>query len=140
MRFAAWNLELLLSFELRALKLFSGSSEFIRENSCHSCQPQFVSVNETDWEARYQSGDMPWEHGDASPGLVDFLGAHPELAKGTVCVSGCGSGHDARAWAKAGFETFGYDLAPSAIRLCQERTAGAGLSAKFQLADRKSVV
>src|SRR5271168_4912958 len=55
----------------------------------------------TDWEARYQTGDMPWEKGEASPGLVDFLAGHPDLDRGTVAVPGCGTGHDVRAWAKA---------------------------------------
>jgi SAM-dependent methyltransferase len=89
---------------------------------------------ETDWEARYQSGDMPWEKGEPSPGLVDFLEAHPKLARGTVCVPGCGTGHDVRAWAKAGFTAYGYDMAPSAIRLCQQNTA-PHLQAKFFLAN-----
>jgi 2-polyprenyl-3-methyl-5-hydroxy-6-metoxy-1,4-benzoquinol methylase len=87
------------------------------------------------WEQRYQAEDMPWEKGEPSPGLVDFLAAHPELPRGTVCVPGCGSGHDVREWAKAGFSAFGYDLAPSAIRLATEKTSSAGLTAKFQLAD-----
>jgi SAM-dependent methyltransferase len=92
-------------------------------------------VNETDWEARYQSGDMPWEKGEASPGLVDFLAGHPELSPASVLVPGCGTGHDARVWAKAGFATTGLDLSPSAIRLSQELTAAAGLSADFRLAN-----
>lgn len=78
---------------------------------------------------------MPWEKGEPSPGLVDFLAAHPELPRGRVCVPGCGTGHDVRAWAQAGFPVFGYDLAPSAIRLAVERTEAAGLAANFQLAD-----
>src|ERR1051325_8110177 len=92
-------------------------------------------MSNSEWEARYESGDMPWEKGEPSPGLVDFLAAHPQLPRGTVCVPGCGTGHDVRAWAKAGFEAFGFDLAPSAIRLAQEKTAATGLSAQFQLAD-----
>ena len=52
-----------------------------------------------------------WPHGPASPGLVDFLTAHPELEHGTVCVPGCGTGHDVRAWAKAGFDAVGFDIA-----------------------------
>src|SRR5947208_16686803 len=100
-------------------------------------------MSETEWEGRYQSGDMPWEKGEPSPGLVDFLGAHPELARGTVCVPGCGTGHDARAWAGAGFSVTGFDLAPSAIRLARERTAAAGLTAEFQqknfLSDKPSM-
>jgi len=87
------------------------------------------------WETRYQTDDMPWEKGAPSPGLVDFLAAHPELPRGTVCVPGCGTGHDARAWAQAGFPTFGYDIAPSAIRLAEEKTRAAGLQANFQTAD-----
>jgi hypothetical protein len=95
-----------------------------------------AAMNETDWEARYQTNDMPWEKGEPSPGLVDFLTAHPELVRGAVCVPGCGTGHDARAWAKAGFEAFGYDLAPSAIRLCHEKSQGADLkNVHYALAD-----
>jgi SAM-dependent methyltransferase len=92
-------------------------------------------MNQTDWEARYQTGDMPWEKGEPSPGLLDFLTSHPDLPRGAVAVPGCGTGHDARAWAKAGFETWGFDLAPSAIRLSGERTAAAGLKASFVQAD-----
>jgi SAM-dependent methyltransferase len=89
----------------------------------------------TDWEARYQSQDMPWEKGEASPGLVDFLRSHPRLEQGSVLVPGCGTGHDVRAWAKAGFSVTGCDIAASAIRLCREKTAAAGLSAEFIQAD-----
>jgi SAM-dependent methyltransferase len=89
-------------------------------------------MNDTDWEKRYQSGDMPWEKGEGSPGLVDFLAAQPELPRGTVCVPGCGTGHDARTWARAGFTVTGVDIAPSAVRLARERTAAAGLTAQFQ--------
>jgi len=83
----------------------------------------------TDWEARYQSGDMPWEKGEPSPGLVDFLAVRRDLTGKTVCVPGSGTGHDVRQWARAGFEVYGYDLAPSAIRLSVERTQAAGLRA-----------
>lgn len=92
-------------------------------------------MNPEEWEARYQSGDMPWEKGEASPGLVDFIAAHPELARGTVAIPGCGTGHDVRVWAKAGFVASGFDLAPSAIRLAREKTAAAGLDASFAQTD-----
>lgn len=78
---------------------------------------------------------MPWEKGEPSPGLVDFLAAHPELRRGTVCIPGCGTGHDVRAWAKAGFDARGFDLAPSAIHLCEEKTRGTGLSARYHVGD-----
>ena len=86
----------------------------------------------TDWEAKYQSGDMPWEKGAPSPGLVDFLAAHTELPKGTVCVPGCGTGHDVVAWAEAGFQTTGYDIASSAVRLTQARIDSEGVKARIR--------
>ncbi len=87
------------------------------------------------WEQRYQTNDMSWEKGAPSPGLVDFLTAHPVLKRGTVCVPGCGTGHDVRAFTAAGFEASGFDIAPSAIALAEGKTIIAGLTAKFQLAD-----
>jgi SAM-dependent methyltransferase len=87
------------------------------------------------WEERYLAGDMPWEKGSASPGLVDFLSTRPDLPRGTVCVPGCGTGHDAREWARAGFTTFGYDIAPSAIQMAGEKMQGTGSSATFGLAN-----
>src|SRR5439155_13689722 len=92
-------------------------------------------MNNADWEARYVTNDMPWEKGEPSPGLVDFLKAHPELPRGTVAVPGCGTGNDVRAWAAAGFTAFGYDIAPSAIQLSRQKTEAAGLKAAFALAD-----
>ena len=85
------------------------------------------------WEQRYQAGDMTWDKGAPSPGLVDFLAAHPDLARGSVAVPGCGTGHDVREFARSGFAAFGFDLAPSAIALAEKRTAEAGLRASFQL-------
>jgi methyl halide transferase len=87
------------------------------------------------WEERYQSGDTHWDHGAPSPGLVDFLAAHPDLPRGTVCVPGCGTGHDVREFARAGFDASGFDIAPSAIRHAAEKTMSAGLTAKFHRAD-----
>ena len=92
-------------------------------------------MNETNWEARYQTGDTPWEKGEPSPGLLDVLAAHPELPRTTVAIPGCGTGHDVRVWSKAGFEACGFDLAPSAIRLCREKTEAAGLGTTFAPAD-----
>lgn len=87
------------------------------------------------WEARYQSNDMPWEKGEPSPGLVDFLAAHPALPRTAVCVPGCGTGNDVLAWAGAGFSASGFDIAESAIQRSVERLRAAGLDAQFQLAD-----
>jgi len=78
---------------------------------------------------------MRWDKGAPSPGLVDFLSAHRDLPGETVCVPGGGTGHDACEWAQAGFRVYGYDLAPSAIRLSAERAQSAGLRVDFRQAD-----
>lgn len=92
-------------------------------------------MSQNDWELRYQTRDMPWEKGAPSPGLVDFLATHCGLPGETVCVPGCGTGHDVCAWAKAGFRAYGYDIAPSAICLATKRAQADGLGAEFRRAD-----
>jgi len=87
------------------------------------------------WEKLYQAGDMRWEKGAPSPGLVDFLTAHSDLPGETVCVPGGGTGHDACEWAKAGFRVYGYDIAPSAICLSAERARTTGLRVELRRAD-----
>ncbi|MEI6343053.1 MAG: methyltransferase domain-containing protein [Verrucomicrobiota bacterium] len=74
-----------------------------------------------DWEAHYVAGDTPWDHGEAAPGLVDFLAAQASSTRGRVLVPGCGIGHDAAAWAAAGLEVLGMDLAPTAMARASER-------------------
>jgi len=68
-----------------------------------------------DWESRYQTGDMPWEKGAPSPGLVEYLKHNPPL-DGRILVPGCGFGHDVRAISLPSNEVTGIDIAPSAIR------------------------
>ena len=69
----------------------------------------------TDWESLYKTGDMPWEKGAPSPGLVEYFEHNPPL-DGKILVPGCGLGHDVRAISRPGNETTGLDIAPSAIR------------------------
>ena len=70
-----------------------------------------------DWEARYQSGDTPWEKGVAAPPLVEWLTRN--TIRGRVLVPGCGCGHDVRALAATGADPIGIDIAPSAITLAE---------------------
>ena len=69
----------------------------------------------TDWELLYRTGDTRWDKGQPAPGLVEFLMRNPPLPRGRVLVPGCGRGHDAVAWARAGHQVQGLDLAPSAV-------------------------
>lgn len=87
------------------------------------------------WELRYQTGDMPWEKGAPSPGLVDFLARRKPPAPATVVIPGCGTGHDVRAWAEHGFEALGLDLAPSAIELARAKSGHGPARPRYQHGD-----
>ncbi len=93
-----------------------------------------MSSAPTDWEQKYRAGDTPWNKGAPSPGLVDFLENHPAVLRGRVAVPGCGFGHDACAWARAGLEATGFDLAESAVRLAREN-APADVRVEFKQSD-----
>ncbi|MEO8352947.1 MAG: methyltransferase domain-containing protein [Chthoniobacteraceae bacterium] len=85
----------------------------------------------TNWETHYQEKDTPWDKGAPSPGLEDFLAS--ESLGGRVLVPGCGAGHDVRAFAAAGLEVVGIDIAPSAIVLAQ--TAPSMAKETYECAD-----
>jgi len=109
---------------------------FQRRNSPFVIRHSSLNISNMEyWEERYQAHDTPWEKGAPSPGLVDFLATHRDLAGETVCVPGCGTGHDVREWAKAGFRAYGYDIAPGAVRLGTDWTRAAGLRAEFRRTD-----
>ena len=78
-------------------------------------------TKETDWQERYQTEDTPWDKGEPAPGLVDWLKIQTLDPETRVLVPGCGRGHDASAWAKAGFDTTGMDLAEIALSDAREK-------------------
>lgn len=79
------------------------------------------------WNDRYVEGRTGWDLGAAPPALLREITAAVERhaqrrveAPLRVLVPGCGRGHDALAWARAGAEVVGMDFAPLAV---QEATA-----------------
>lgn len=54
-----------------------------------------------DWEQRYQSLDTPWDKGEPSPGLLEFLPNHPLL--GEILVVGCGYGRSGASFGSSGW-------------------------------------
>ncbi len=71
-------------------------------------------LDPTAWDERYRTGDTPWDKGEPSPGLVDFL-AQESYTPGTVLVPGCGRGHDCRALTERGFDVTGLDVSAAAV-------------------------
>jgi SAM-dependent methyltransferase len=86
------------------------------------------------WEEHYKTGDTPWDKGEPSPGLVDYLSARPFT--GRILVPGCGYGHDARAIAEAGgpgASVLGIDTAPTAVQGANARNTLP--NCEFEVAD-----
>ena len=85
-----------------------------------------------DWEQRYQDGELGWDLGTAAPPL---LRAAKTLPRSRAVVVGCGTGHEALALARLGFEVTGVDFAPSAIERARANAAQAKSPARFLQAD-----
>jgi SAM-dependent methyltransferase len=95
-----------------------------------------MQINEErDWEALYQANDTFWDHGEASPGLADYLADRPEAPLGQALVPGCGLGHDARALAQAGWAVTGLDIAPSSVPLAKRLAEEEALEINYRIGD-----
>ena len=83
----------------------------------------------SDWEERYQEGDVQWDKGEPSPGLVDWLEERGDQPRGKVIVPGCGFGHEAMYLARLGFDVVAVDFASAPIADLKMRAAGLFLLA-----------
>lgn len=80
------------------------------------------ALDPSHWEERYRTGETPWDHGEPSPGLVDFL-AQEKYTPGKAIVPGCGRGRDCVALARHGFAVTGVDVSALAIQGAQKLAA-----------------
>lgn len=71
-----------------------------------------------DWTALYAAGETPWEKGEPSPGLVEWL--ERNSISGETLIPGCGYGHDVRAVASRGAIATGLDIADNALEKARE--------------------
>ena len=77
----------------------------------------------TDWDQCYRTGDTPWNRGEPSPPLVQYLREHP--LQGRVLVPGCGVGHDVAFIARQGnVEVTGLDISPLALEKAAQTYPG----------------
>jgi SAM-dependent methyltransferase len=70
--------------------------------------------NEDFWSEIYQNEKPPWDLDQPAPALVDML-PRLKLSKSRILVLGCGAGHDAAFFAKAGHVVTAVDFSPEAI-------------------------
>lgn len=87
------------------------------------------------WQARFDDGNLPWDRGAASPGLLAWLASGALPAGSRVLVPGCGRGWEVAALAAAGMEVTGIDYASGALDACAALLKASGLQAKLQQAD-----
>ena len=83
----------------------------------HPSHPDF-------WNSRYLGGKTPWEFGGVPADLQKFLkvkakGSDPAIRR-RVLIPGCGSGHEIKAFAAAGFDVTALDFAPAAAELARK--------------------
>jgi|JFJP01.1.fsa_nt_gi SAM-dependent methyltransferase len=83
------------------------------------------------WEQRYQENTAKWDIGMAAPPLASLLASSEAPIAGKTAVIGCGQGHDAILFAKHGFDTIGFNFAPSAIALGQNLSQKMEISMQF---------
>jgi SAM-dependent methyltransferase len=94
----------------------------------------------TAWFDRlYAAGDagevsMPWDRDGPNPLLEEWAVSQGLEGGGRpAVVVGCGLGADAEYLARLGFATTGFDIAPTAVRLAEERHPGT--SVDYRVAD-----
>ncbi len=86
------------------------------------------------WDARFQSGETPWDRGAAHPQLQMWLGAGT-LRPCRILVPGCGTGHEVAALASSGFDVTALDYAPEALRRTRRTLEAANAGAELIEAD-----
>jgi methyl halide transferase len=87
------------------------------------------------WENRYLSGETRWDLGGPSPPFVSLLAGPDAPPPGRMAVLGCGRGHDALLFARAGHDVVGFDFASSAVESARALAASAGANARFERRD-----
>lgn len=93
------------------------------------------SATAADWEQRYREGTTPWDLGGPPPALLRVLERLGPARARRVLVPGAGLGHDAFAFARAGYRVTAVDLAPSACAEMRARAQRAGLLIEVVEAD-----
>jgi SAM-dependent methyltransferase len=86
------------------------------------------------WERCYQKGEVFWDHGEPSPGLVDFL-AQERFTPGSVLALGCGRGHDCLELARHGFDVTGMDISRSGIKEAKRLAQVQGVRVRYLIGD-----
>jgi methyl halide transferase len=86
------------------------------------------------WQAKFESNATPWDRGEVSPQLRQWL-LEQALVPCRIVVPGCGSGHEVALLAQCGFDVAGIDYAAAAIARTRAALAAANTHAEVIEAD-----
>lgn len=90
------------------------------------------------FEELYNAGEagdieLPWSRTDPHPLLAEWVAARGIHGPGRAVVVGAGLGADAEYIAARGFDTTGFDVSETAVRVCRERWPGSPV--QYRVAD-----
>ncbi len=86
------------------------------------------------WDSAYRSGRPGWDTGRPSSELVRAV-EEQTLKPCRVVELGCGTGTNAVFLARKGFDVTAIDVAPTALRLAEQKAQQAGVRVRWLLAD-----
>jgi SAM-dependent methyltransferase len=84
-------------------------------------------LDQSYWEAQWQSGQTGWDIGYASPAITSFMDAWPDK-QAAILIPGCGNAYEAEYLINAGFSDITLiDIAQAAVKRLQEKFAGTSI-------------
>lgn len=86
------------------------------------------------WDVRYQHAVTPWDRGETSPALTNWL-EQSRLLPCRILVPGCGRGYEVIELARQGFDVVALDISAEVIRQLQQELDTMGMEANLIQAD-----
>ncbi|KAF2762413.1 thiol methyltransferase [Pseudovirgaria hyperparasitica] len=96
------------------------------------------------WDELYKEGFLPWDKGFPSPALVDALAQKKDILgspitrdgkRKTALVPGCGKGYDVALLASYGYDAWGLEVSPLAVKACADFKQGIEESGEYKAVD-----
>jgi methyl halide transferase len=82
------------------------------------------------WNDRYQSGDVPWDTGHPSTELIRTI-KEEGIQPGRALELGCGTGTNSIWLAQQGFDVTAVDISPLALEQARGKATAAGVPIRF---------
>lgn len=93
-------------------------------NNLQCCATQFdTSLDQSYWDAQWQTRKIGWDIGNASPVIVEYLNQYPNK-NAAILIPGCGNAYEAEFLLENGFTNITLiDIAPKAVEILREKFA-----------------